>query len=38
MKFKPDAEALVLGALTEGPLHGYGIIKALREGSIGLFP
>jgi DNA-binding PadR family transcriptional regulator len=24
---------LVLGALADGPLHGYGIVKTIREGS-----
>jgi PadR family transcriptional regulator PadR len=27
----------VLGALAQGPQHGYGIVKALQEGSSGLF-
>src|SRR5689334_889328 len=37
MPFKSDIEALILGALAEGPQHGYGIVKQLREGSEGLF-
>jgi PadR family transcriptional regulator PadR len=37
MKFKPDPEALVMGALANGPLHGYGIVKTLREDSQGIF-
>jgi len=37
MRFKSDPEALVLGALVNGPQHGYGIVKTLREGSSGLF-
>jgi PadR family transcriptional regulator PadR len=30
-------EALLLGALADGPLHGYGIVKALKERSGGMF-
>lgn len=37
MRFKSDPEALILGALTAGPLHGYGIVKALSEHSGGFF-
>src|SRR5690348_11263039 len=37
MKFKTDMEALVLGALAEGPLHGYGIVKSIRDGSEAMF-
>jgi DNA-binding PadR family transcriptional regulator len=35
MAFKTDFEALILGAVAAGPLHGYGIVKAIREGSQG---
>lgn len=35
MAFKTDFEALILGAVAERPLHGYGIVKAIREGSGG---
>lgn len=35
MAFKTDFEALILGAVAAGPLHGYGIVKAIREGSGG---
>ena len=37
MRFKSDPEALVLGALVDGPQHGYGIVKRLHDGSSGLF-
>ena len=37
MRFKSDPEALILGALVDGPQHGYGIVKILKEGSSGLF-
>jgi len=30
MAFRSDVEALVLGALQDGALHGYGIAKRLR--------
>lgn len=33
MAFRGDVEALVLGALRDGPLHGYGIAKRLRGTS-----
>ncbi len=35
MAFKTDFETLILGAVSTGPLHGYGIVKAIREGSNG---
>lgn len=35
MAFKTDFEALILGAVAAGPLHGYGIVKAIRDGSGG---
>ena len=37
MRFKSDTEALVLGALSEGPLHGYAIVKTIRDNSGGMF-
>lgn len=30
---KVDLDGLVLGVLANGPLHGYGIVKALRAQS-----
>lgn len=30
---KPDLEALILGALRNGPLHGYGIVRRIRGES-----
>jgi DNA-binding PadR family transcriptional regulator len=30
---KVDLDGLVLGVLADGPLHGYGIVKAIREQS-----
>ena len=33
MAFRSDVEALVLGALQDGALHGYGIAKRLRGTS-----
>lgn len=44
MKFKGNLEALVLGALSEGPLHGYAIARrieasgALKMGENQLYP
>jgi DNA-binding PadR family transcriptional regulator len=37
MRYKADAEAMVLGALAQGPQHGYGLVKTIQEGSSGLF-
>jgi PadR family transcriptional regulator, regulatory protein PadR len=37
MAFKSELEALVLGALRDGPLHGYRIalaIRAMSEGAL----
>src|ERR1700732_2022852 len=31
MAFKSDLEALILGVLQAGPLHGYEISKRIRE-------
>lgn len=33
MGYKPELEALVLGALREGPLHGYRIAVTIRVKS-----
>ena len=33
MAYKSELEALILGALREGPLHGYRIALAIREKS-----
>lgn len=33
MAFRTDLEALILGALADGPLHGYGIVKRIRESA-----
>jgi len=35
MAFKTDLEAVILGAVAERPLHGYGIVKVIRERSEG---
>ena len=35
MAFKTDLEAVILGAVAERPLHGYGIAKVIRERSAG---
>ena len=35
--FKGHLELVVLATLRDGPLHGYGIIKELRERSRGEF-
>jgi DNA-binding PadR family transcriptional regulator len=35
MAFKTDLEALILGAVAERPLHGYGIVKVIKDGSQG---
>lgn len=37
MRFKTNPEALILGVLAGGPLHGYGIVKSIQEASEGLF-
>jgi PadR family transcriptional regulator, regulatory protein PadR len=34
---KGHLEGLLLAALEAGPLHGYGVIDALRDGSSGHF-
>lgn len=33
MKFKGNLEAMILGALKDGPLHGYAIAKAIENQS-----
>lgn len=36
MAFRSDLDAVILGALVDGPLHGYAIVKRLQESSDGL--
>lgn len=36
MRFKTDLEAMVLAALHDGPLHGYGIVRAIRTKAEGV--
>ncbi len=36
MAFRSDLESIVLAALQEGPLHGYGIVRAIRGRSEGV--
>lgn len=36
MSFRTDLEAMVLAALQEKPLHGYGIVRAIRGRSDGI--
>ena len=36
MAFRSDLDAVILGALADGPMHGYAIVKRLRESSEGL--
>jgi transcriptional regulator len=33
MPFRPDLEAIVLAALQDGSLHGYGIVKQISKKS-----
>ena len=35
MRLQTDTKALVLSVLANGPKHGYGIAKAIRENSDG---
>ena len=35
MAFRSDLDAVILGALAEGPLHGYAITRLVREHSEG---
>lgn len=35
MKFKSSLEALILGCLTEGAMHGYAIARAIEKKSVG---
>jgi DNA-binding PadR family transcriptional regulator len=35
MAFRGDLEALVLGTLVEGPMHGYAISRQIQERSAG---
>ena len=34
MAIKPDLESLVLGALKDGGLHGYAILKLVRDEGV----
>jgi DNA-binding PadR family transcriptional regulator len=36
MRLQTDTKALVLSVLANGPKHGYGIAKAIRENSDGV--
>ncbi len=36
MAFRSDLDAVILAALSEGPLHGYAIVKRLQASSDGL--
>ena len=36
MAFRSDLDAIILGALVDGPLHGYAIVKRLHKHSDGL--
>lgn len=36
MAFRSDLDAVLLGALADGPLHGYAIVKSLQKNSNGL--
>ncbi|MCC7434001.1 MAG: helix-turn-helix transcriptional regulator [Methanoregulaceae archaeon] len=36
MAFKTDLEAIILAALQDAPLHGYGIVRSIRAESEGL--
>lgn len=37
MSFRSDLDALVLSALSDGPKHGYAIVKWIRTGADGVF-
>lgn len=36
MRFRTDLESMILAALAEAPLHGYGIVRAIRGRSEGI--
>lgn len=36
MAFRSDLDAVVLAALADGPLHGYAIVRRLRQNSDGM--
>jgi PadR family transcriptional regulator PadR len=36
MKFRTDLDTMVLAALTDGALHGYGIVRTIRNRSEGI--
>ncbi len=35
-KFRSDLETMILASLQSGPLHGYGIVKQIRDCSNGV--
>lgn len=37
MDFRGDLEALVLASLSDGPKHGYAIVRWIRSGAEGAF-
>ena len=36
MAFRSDLDAVILGTLADGPLHGYAIVRRLQSSSDGL--
>ena len=36
MAFRTDLDAVILATLADGALHGYGIVKRVRDSSLGL--
>jgi PadR family transcriptional regulator PadR len=36
MAFRSDLDAVILGVLADGPLHGYAIVRRLKDSSDGL--
>lgn len=37
MTFRSDPQTLILSALSDGPKHGYAIVKAIKDRSEGVF-
>ena len=37
MSFRIDFESVVLAAMENGPIHGYGIVQAIREHAADVF-
>lgn len=35
MAFRSDLDAVILGTLSDGPMHGYGIVKRVQKSSEG---